>query len=175
MSSGSTQNYQLSQWQQTDRILMSEFNQDNQKIDTALSALATKVNGKADTSALNAVTASLNSVAATIPKVVSGSYTGNGEAARSISLGFQPKAVLLTDCRGITYYDVGISYHYGGLALRGLPVYSMDLNTSGSKLTVLEITATGFSVYYQVGETSHLNVIAATNEDSRVYHYIAFV
>ena len=34
-----TQTYKLSQWEKTDRILMSDFNADNAKIETALSAL----------------------------------------------------------------------------------------------------------------------------------------
>ena len=40
-----TENYQLNQWEQTDRVLMEDFNADNQRLDSALStvtALATK-------------------------------------------------------------------------------------------------------------------------------------
>ena len=62
-----TTNYQLSQWETTDRILMSDFNADNAKIDAALKANAdaisaeatartAAVSAKADTSALNAET-----------------------------------------------------------------------------------------------------------------------
>ena len=35
-----TANYQLSQWETTDRILMADFNSDNAKIDGALKGLA---------------------------------------------------------------------------------------------------------------------------------------
>ena len=35
-----TANFQLTQWEKTDRILMEEFNSDNEKIDTALKASA---------------------------------------------------------------------------------------------------------------------------------------
>ena len=35
-----TQNYQLNQWEKTDRIKMEDFNEDNRKIDAALGALA---------------------------------------------------------------------------------------------------------------------------------------
>ena len=38
-----TANYQLSQWEGTDRILMEDFNSDNQKIDAALKATADAV------------------------------------------------------------------------------------------------------------------------------------
>ena len=40
-----TQNYQLSQWESTDRILMSDFNSDNAKLDEALGTLAQTVTG----------------------------------------------------------------------------------------------------------------------------------
>ena len=50
-----TANYQLSQWESTDRILMSDFNSDNSKIDAALkanadaiAALETQLDAKAD-------------------------------------------------------------------------------------------------------------------------------
>ena len=50
-----TTNYQLSQWEPTDRILMSDFNADNAKIDAALktqaeaiSALGAQLDAKAD-------------------------------------------------------------------------------------------------------------------------------
>lgn len=38
-----TANFQLTQWEKTDRILMEEFNSDNEKIDTALKANADDV------------------------------------------------------------------------------------------------------------------------------------
>ena len=38
-----TTNYQLNQWEKTDRILMEEFNSDNEKIDTALKGSADAV------------------------------------------------------------------------------------------------------------------------------------
>ena len=59
-----TTNYQLSQWESTDRILMEDFNSDNAKIDAALknqadaiAALTQTVSGKASASALEALEA----------------------------------------------------------------------------------------------------------------------
>ena len=61
-----TANYQLSQWEATDRILMSDFNSDNAKIDAALkdhdTALAGKA-GAADVAALESSVAALQSKA----------------------------------------------------------------------------------------------------------------
>jgi len=39
MASGKTSNYNLSQWEQSDRILMEDFNGDNAKIDSALKTI----------------------------------------------------------------------------------------------------------------------------------------
>ena len=63
-----TENYQLNQWEETDRVLMEDFNSDNQKIEAALGVKC---------------------------EIVIGSYTGNGSATREIYLGFQPRAVML--------------------------------------------------------------------------------
>ena len=38
MASNHTTNYQLNQWEKTDRIMMDDFNSDNEKIDTALAS-----------------------------------------------------------------------------------------------------------------------------------------
>ena len=39
-----TENYELNQWQKSDRIMMSDFNSDNAKIDAALGTIAGKAN-----------------------------------------------------------------------------------------------------------------------------------
>lgn len=65
-----TENYQLPQWEETDRILRADFNDSNSKIDTALSTLA------ADHIAL-------------------GSYVGNGSNDRTIQLPFPPLFVII--------------------------------------------------------------------------------
>ena len=42
MASSYTTNYQLNQWEAGDQVLRTEFNQDNQKIDTALAGLGNR-------------------------------------------------------------------------------------------------------------------------------------
>lgn len=69
-----TEYYQLSLWEQDDRILREDFNSDNAKIDAALA-------GKAD--------------ASVVPRIVHGSYTGDGNASRVISLPFAPKLMII--------------------------------------------------------------------------------
>ena len=46
LSMNKTANFQLTQWEKTDRILMEEFNSDNEKIDTALKSNADGVAGR---------------------------------------------------------------------------------------------------------------------------------
>lgn len=60
-----TANFQLTQWEKTDRILMEEFNSDNEKIDTALKSSADGV------AALQTALASCGNC-----KIVYGTYTG---------------------------------------------------------------------------------------------------
>ncbi len=55
-----TEHYQLNQWELEDRVLMADFNSDNQKTDAALHGLAQEAAGKADAAALNSLTAKVN-------------------------------------------------------------------------------------------------------------------
>ena len=55
MASNYTSNYNLCQWQPDDKVLRTEFNADNVKIDAALGSLASSVSGKASTSALDSL------------------------------------------------------------------------------------------------------------------------
>ena len=56
MPSNQTPNYQLSQWERSDKIQMEDFNADNAKIDAVLGTLAAQVSTKAEQSALTTLT-----------------------------------------------------------------------------------------------------------------------
>ena len=151
-----TTNYQLNQWQGSDAFLRSDFNEDNAKVEAALTALAAKdksltqlMETKADQSAL-----------ATKTEIVTGTYTGDGAASQEILLGFQPKAVLVCSEQGRMGDSTGQVWVYGGLALVGHPV-------EYSGMPAVEITGSGFRVYFD-----DENVL--TNQRTTVYHYIAF-
>ena len=60
MASNHTANYNLNQWEATDKVLRTEFNEDNSKIDAALNSLAGQVAGKAAQSAVTALTQSVS-------------------------------------------------------------------------------------------------------------------
>ena len=93
-----TQHYQLHQWASTDDFLRTDFNEDLEKIDTALG-------GK--------------------PEIVTGAYSGNGNETQDIALGFQPLALIVISQSGMTNTTY---HCYGGLALPGTPCYFNNLN-----------------------------------------------
>ena len=116
MASNHTTNFELCQWQADDQVKRTDFNEDNAKIDSALKGLsdglAAAQTEKADQSALDALaaevakkatTAALEAVRAAVPKLVVGSYTGNGTCGQSnprtldftATLGRRPKFVVV--------------------------------------------------------------------------------
>ena len=134
-----TANFQLTQWEKTDRIMMEDFNRDNAAIDAALKSNA------------EAITA----VQAAVPKIVFGTYIGDGADSRTIPLDFTPKAVLVTTAYGAFFvpYDT-----YGGLALEN---YDAE---HGNKKAV-HIIANGFTVYHASP--------CLVNANNTRYHYMA--
>lgn len=138
MASGRTERFQLSQWQAGDPVLREEFNEDNARLDQV------------------------------IPRLVMGTYTGNGAAQRTIELGFRPKAVLLSHENGYTCYYFNGYNCYGGLILDGIP---LRLDNAQGREICAEITDNGLWVRYSPDTRGQLNVF--TNANGQVYHYVA--
>ena len=93
MSTNHTTNYNLNQWEATDKVLRTEFNEDNAKIDAALAGLA-------GTAAEH--TAAIAQHAAAIPalgncQIYTTSYVGNNKsgAANPTTLTFPHKPMFL--------------------------------------------------------------------------------
>lgn len=112
MSTNHTEHYELSQWLSTDQVLRTDFNEDNVKVDAALADLADEVSSKADQAALETLsgqvaqkadTEALLQLQVTIPKLVVGTYVGNGEDGYSYpctldfteTLGRPPQLILV--------------------------------------------------------------------------------
>ena len=121
MASNYTSNYGLCQWQPNDKVLRTEFNADNAKIDAALA-------GKASTSALSSAQSTLDSKITNLQGAVSGqetalalrncrfvtgSYTGGGgSGANSVNtLNFPQKPVFV--------YVASVDYVGSFCAVRG--------------------------------------------------------
>lgn len=137
MPSNYTPNYQLNQWVADNRVLRTDFNTDNVKIDAALGALDAK-----------------------IPRIIFGTYTGDGKRSQDIVLGFQPKALLLfreNDCVSYSFSQLLI---ISGMAFPGQPI------ASSGKIGC-EITENGFQVYCDESQNIFCNYAIG-------YHYIAF-
>ena len=164
MATNYTSNYQLNQWEPTDQVLRTDFNADNVKLDAAIAELES---GKADQSALSALSSTVASLSLNLTKLTFGSYVGNDAASRTISLGFTPKAVLVFTSFGAVYDGLEYSSsHYGGLAFMDHPIQSK----SSCKL-VLQVVPNGFSVAYESAGTGDRIL---SNEMGVTYYYIAF-
>ena len=79
-----TSNYQLSQWESTDRILMSDFNGDNAKLDEALGTLAQTVTGHTTALAQKGNC-----------RIEYQTYTGNGASARAFTFSGKPRLICI--------------------------------------------------------------------------------
>ena len=180
MASNHTEHFSLNQWQADDQVKRTDFNEDNAKIDaalndlsgglaaaqaekadqTALDALAAEVAKKATTAALEALSKKL----ASMPCLVTGTYTGDGAESRLISLGFQPKALLVMTDEGYSARPYTDDY-YGGLALPGKPVC---LKTVYGTDYILTVESQGFRVYYNKSK------YVFSNQKEFNYHYRAW-
>lgn len=140
MASSYTEHFQLNQWAAEDPVLREDFNADNAKLDKV------------------------------IPRIVTGTYTGDGTADRTIYLGFRPKAVILAHESGYTcYYSDGYNC-YGGLFMDEVPLRLY--NAQGREICA-EITDEGFRVRYYDAPTGHIHVY--TNFLGQRYHYAAVI
>ena len=104
-----TTNYNLCQFEETDRVRRTDFNEDNAKIDAAVKAVDGRVDGleasKADKTALAAVEGKIS-------RIVTGTYAGTGGSSgvRRISLPGRPKLVLIrTDYPNTSHHDEAIA------------------------------------------------------------------
>ena len=176
MASNHTEHFSLNQWLPDDQVKRTDFNENNAKIDAALNDLSGGLAEKADQAALDALaaevakkatTAALETVSkklAAMPCLVTGTYTGDGTDSRLISLGFQPKALLVMREEGYSARPYTDDY-YGGLALPGKPVC---LQTSYGTDYILTIESKGFRVYY------NRDKYVFSNQKDTNYHYLVW-
>lgn len=160
MASNHTEHFSLNQWQADDQVKRTDFNEDNAKIDAALNDLSGGLAEKATTAALEALSKKL----ASMPCLVTGTYTGDGTDSRLISLRFQPKALLVMIEEGYSARPYTDDY-YGGLALPGKPVC---LQTSYGTNYILTIESKGFRVYY------NRDRYILSNQKDTNYYYLAW-
>ena len=135
-----TANYQLCQWDPTDRILMEDFNSDNSKIDAALAGLEAGKAAQSSLAALQSSVAAAQSTANGRARAILGSYTGNGAETRSISVGASPKAVILSwDNNSDTALKGGGAVRTITVTSNGFRTDDATMNVSGMAYTYLAI------------------------------------
>lgn len=87
-STNKTAHIQLNQWVGTDPVLMADFNADNEKIDEAVKSVQAQI--------------------AVLPKIETGSYTGNGQYGSShpntLSFSFTPKFVAVFGASYVCFF-----------------------------------------------------------------------
>ena len=118
-----TQNYQLPQWEKTDRIMMDDFNDAMSKVEDGLGA---------------------------IPRIITGSYTGNGEASQEINLGFRPKAVIVAARGGMNadrQGDCGVQIAYGSQSAYMVAITDTGFTVSGDTNLGMNSTYSQFNPY----------------------------
>ena len=143
MATNYTTNYQLCQWEANDKVLRSDFNADNQKIDAALKAKGNCI-------------------------LYWGSYTGTGEYGPShpntLTFDFYPKMIIL---------DVQVNHHYNGtpenyILCEGRTAFPAAGSSSSNTLTWGEKSV---SWYFDSGSSSQAD--RQFNVKGQVYHYLA--
>ena len=137
---GQTSNYGFPQWDSREgpgrEALNQRFQESDQAIQAAMDALSSRIDEKSG--------------------VVTGFYTGNGAASRTISLDFTPKAVFVESPEGRRLTNAGIT---GGLALQQRALTYSDTNG-------VAIQYHGFTVTY-VQYKSNMNTSGST------FYYLA--
>ena len=150
MSTNTSQNLGLHLWEPTDQVLRTEFNQNWQKIDTAVNAA--QETAEAAQTAANAVS---NAYTPGNKPFKVGSYSGNG-STQTIELGFKPSLVII-------YQEVG-AYTDGELGGDHFMI-STGLNYPDK----VSFTSTGF----KVGVSSSIPY-PRVNGSPFSYLYVAF-
>lgn len=178
MSTNHTTNYNLCQWEASDQVNRTDFNEDNQKTEAGLNSLSTQITTlsnqlKSLETSLTASIASANSYIKSVESasysesnlpMIFGTYTGTGSSSATINIGFKPSAVFVVMGGG--------SFHYGSYQTAGMATSVQDaygLTTSGGSTNCIMLTSTGFTVYhYENIHKPNLNYSAC------FYSYIAF-
>ena len=145
MATNSSEHLGLHLWEPTDQVLRTEFNQNWQKIDTAVGEVQSTADAVADAFTPDNM------------PYVTGTYTGDGSTTnRTITLGFKPKLVIITGTSRSSSYEA-----------EALTRFAL-IGPSGASGTIADMTSTGFVVKNSGFQYPQLNV------NGCAYAYVAF-
>ena len=136
MPTNHTPNYQLSQWERDDRILMDDFNADNAKIDAALKAEADT--RTAEVTALMAAVSKLGNCRMDIQ-----SYVGTGVYGAD-----KPSTITFSGKPGFAIVFHRESFAFFTHGAESCPVYCVSMSNTGSGITYVGCTWTVNSVKF---------------------------
>lgn len=142
----------------------------NNRISTVQSNLQGQINQKQDAS-----TAVNQGNLKSYVNITSGWYAGNGEANRTITLGFTPTCVIVFPSNGIIFggypsYVPRTINIYGGMAVTGKSAYTSYDSTIA---TLIEIVTNGFNVHVLSSCDGSSCNNANTNDSNITYYYLA--
>nr|DAM99674.1 MAG TPA: hypothetical protein [Caudoviricetes sp.] len=142
----------------------------NKRIDSVQASLQNQINNKQDAS-----TAINQGNLKSYVNIVSGWYVGNGEANRTINLGFTPICVIIFPDDGIIFggypsYSPRTITVYGGMAVTGKSAY---VSYDSIIATLVEIVTNGFNVHVLNACNDSSCNSASTNGNNITYYYLA--
>ena len=174
-----TEHYQLNQWEKTDRIMMDDFNADNEKIDAALAekakltdVAALRNEKNSEVSALNSSVAALSALVGQKARIVYGTYKGAGRSGASdpTTLDFSSTLGKAPDFLFVMPLLNTMTRPRYLLVVRGMryaDILPWEMNVYDSHFVTLAWSNTGVSWYSDYGYDYQLN------DDSCTYAYVA--
>ncbi|MGO5021673.1 hypothetical protein ACTQ4E_01105 [Lawsonibacter sp. LCP25S3_G6] len=126
MATNHTANYQLNQWEATDQVLRTDFNDDNAKIDTALKSLNTTA--QQHTTQLSQLQTSLSKCGDC--KLHYTTYVGDGGSSRTFTFPKKPVFLFLFGGNNINLMIPGTAPH------TSMDGFAANLSWSGNSLTM---------------------------------------
>ena len=156
MASNYTSNYNLCQWEPSDKVLRAEFNADNAKIDAALASKADRstVSGKASQAALDALSATVAGHTAALAGkgncvIHTAAYTGNGNygvgGENTRTFPGKPLFVVFTNGQVMLSAVQGMTTVYGSSQVVSCKWSGNSLSLSSQNSAASEMNAQGVS------------------------------
>ena len=162
-----TQNYQLSRWEKDDRIMMEDFNADNEAIDAALAAKADAEDVTALAETVAAVAAALGSGGENC-RIAWGTYTGTGtfgyDHPNILEFDFSPAIVWVGGS------NTGNSTTWPATFIRGATMGRSDSNSPDHQLNV---SWGDHSVSWYASSYTTIYAANQCNAENQTYYYVA--
>lgn len=150
-----TEKFQLGLWEPSDQVLHQSFNENTEKIETELAALA------------ESVTATATTIATSMPRLAIGTYKGTGKCgssyANKLTFPFKPKFLMVWGYSG---------YYFCAVEGQNLVIYSGGESGTAYTMTNTVWGNNYVSWYYNYPNGDWFG-IGQMNDSNTTYQYIA--